>query len=465
VSLVRCDQFCWEHVQGTGNSAVVHIRNSAIGTLLVDLSEGKELDAAVGAFEAKVAPANYKRPNALITQSMIKKAQRVVEDLGFLDALERRHANIEDITVNNVIFADRDARQAMSGQNVFDELNDTVAVNLKLLSKVEEIDIDTFIKDVIPNIDSVEVLLENNHSGNLMSLIAPIHPESNNMLLWDNNFSWTYNGDITDSMKKRVKAAGGDVTGIIRYSIQWNVGPDYNRNDFDAHCIEPGGNLIYFSRMTNMRTSGKLDVDIIHPINGTPAVENITWSQEDKMETGTYRFIVHNYSHNGGRSGFTAEIEYNGEIRSYEYNKELRNGQKVEVADIYFEPFKEFKVVSELPSTVASREIWGINTMQFQRVSMIMNSPNHWDHHKIGNKHVFFILEGCKQPGNARGFYNEFISNQLRDHRKVFEVLGSKMKAQESNDQLSGLGFSSTQRNHVYCQVNGSFTRTLKITF
>ena len=96
---------------------------------------------------------------------------------------------------------------------------------------------------------------------------------------------------------------------------------------------------------------------------------------------------------------------------------------------------------------------------------MIMNSPNHWDGQTTGNKHYFFMLEGCKQEGGARGFYNEFLTDDLRDHRKVFEVLGSKMKTPESDDQLSGVGFSSTQRNHVFCRVAGSFTRTIKITF
>jgi hypothetical protein len=39
------------------------------------------------------------------------------------------------------------------------------------------------------------------------------------------------------------------------------------------------------------------------------------------------------------------------------------------------------------------------------------------------------------------------------------------MKAEESDTQLSGLGFSSTQRNHVYARVTGEFARTVKITF
>ena len=94
-----------------------------------------------------------------------------------------------------------------------------------------------------------------------------------------------------------------------------------------------------------------------------------------------------------------------------------------------------------------------------------MLSPNYWDDQTIGNKHWFFILEGCKNEGRARGFFNEFINPNLDKHRKVLEVLGSKMTTEESDKQLSGVGFSSTQRNQAVVKVSGKFTRTLKINF
>jgi chaperonin GroEL (HSP60 family) len=62
--------FCWSRVP-TLHESISHIRNSSIGKLLVDLSEGKELEDAVNAFEAIVAPANYKRSKSLVTKGMI----------------------------------------------------------------------------------------------------------------------------------------------------------------------------------------------------------------------------------------------------------------------------------------------------------------------------------------------------------------------------------------------------------
>ncbi len=453
------DNFCWIASKKIGSAS--KIRNSSIGTLLVDLSEGKSLNASVSSFESKVAPTNYKRPSALITKSMINNAQKKVKELGIEESLKRRYAVIEDITVNNVLFADRIARRSM---DVFDEMTEEVPDKIDKWAKVDEVTISAFVKDILPKANNIELLLENRHNNNLMSLIAPIDVEAKQIFKWHNNYSWNYNGEVADSMKERVKRAGGRVDGVLRFSIQWNDG-DNNQNDFDAHCIEPDGNLISYPVKTIVqRSSGVLDIDIVNPGNSI-AVENITWSDIDKMQSGTYKFLVHNYSHNGGKTGFTAEIEYNGEQYSYTYDKELRQDEKVVVAKIKFSKNTGIKFIESLPSSQASKEIWNISTQKFHRVSMIMNSPNHWDGKKTGNKHLFFILDGCKNDKKSRGFFNEFLKEELTEHRKVFEVLGSKMKTEESENQLSGLGFSSTQKNHVLCKVTGSFNRTIKINF
>ena len=64
------DNFCW--VESTKVGYVGRIRNTAIGTLLVDISNGRELDESVSAYERIVAPANYQRPKTLATKKMIQ---------------------------------------------------------------------------------------------------------------------------------------------------------------------------------------------------------------------------------------------------------------------------------------------------------------------------------------------------------------------------------------------------------
>ena len=343
-------------------------------------------------------------------------------------------------------------------------LMDEVKESKKDLSKVEEVSIDTFIEEILPTTTQMEVMFEGKHQSRLMQLIAPqdaVEP----ILKWNNNFTWTYNGGVADSMKERVKSAGGSVTGVLRFSIQWNE-DSKNNIDFDAHCIEPDGNLIYYSNSGRTHpSSGILDVDIINP-GGKIAVENITWSNVNKMQQGTYKFIVHNFSGSLSKGGFTAEIEYGGEVYTFAYNQNLRGGEKIEVAIADFTKADGLKIKKSLPSEQLSTDVWDISTEKFHKVNILTISPNHWDGQEIGNKHYFFILDQCRNPEQARGFYNEFLKGSLDKHRKVFEVLAGKTMCEVQDEQLSGLGFSSTQHDSVVVRLKGkNFNRMVKIKF
>lgn len=452
----------------TLNPTVAKIRNTAIGTLLIDISEGMELDVAVGKYEAVVAPTNYKRSKPIFTQRMLEDAQKTITELGYLDSLERRYANAADITVNNILFSNRDTAKRISGGNsLFDALSKETKSNPKKFDRVEEITIDKFINNVLPTVTDIEAYVENKHTPNFVSLIAPVNKDSKTMFKWNNNFSWAYKGNVTDSIvKQNVKNAGGKVDGILRFSIQWNDIDGYDENDLDAHCIEPNKNEIYYSNKRDTHTTGMLDVDIINPTRNVSAVENITWTDINKMIDGTYQFYVHCFTNRGGRSGFRAEIEFNGEIYSFDYTTPLRNKQKVHVANVILKN-GQFTIETKLPSNTSSREIWGVNTNQFVPVSVMCYSPNYWDEQNgIGNKHYFFMLKGCVNDELPNAWYNEFLNNELYpNHRKVLEALSSKAHVLETSDQLSGIGFSSTLRNELVVKVKGTTERVLKIKF
>lgn len=448
------------------NPALSRIRNTSIGTLLIDLSEGRDLDSAVTAYERVIAPANYKRPKAIFTKRMLDDAKKAVTELGYLDSLPRRFARLDDISVNNILFANRDAVSRMNGAaaDPFAAMEQQVTIDPKRFSHVEEIGIDKFISDVLPIAKELELFLENRFSKNMVSLTAPVNPDAKTMFKWDNAFAWAYAGNLADSdIRENVKKAGGKVDGVLRFSIQWNDEPGkWDKSDEDAHCQGPCGH-IWFSKKRSFADGGNLDVDITGPRENVPAVENITWPMLQKMVDGEYKFYVRCFSSRAGNNGFIAEIEANGEVHQYEYRHPISTDTNVPVATVTLKN-GQFTIKDELKSTVSSRALWGVNTNQFVPVSVAMYSPNYWDEQTgIGNRHYFFMLKGCQNPDKLNGFYNEFIKQELLTHKRVFEALGAQMSVQPVDDQLSGVGFSATRHDSFIVKVKGQTERVLKV--
>jgi hypothetical protein len=459
------DVFCWVNSVASG-PVFSKIKNHSIGTFLTDLSEGMDLDPALRRHENVVAPANYKRSSTPATRKQIEAAEAMMVENGLMGAIRRRHASLDDITVNNTLFVNREASVRVAG-SIFDDLKaETGSTGKKDLGKVEEIGIDKFISDVLPRANSLDFYLENDHAGNLVSLIAPEDVSAPSLFKWGNSFGWAYTGNVADSIRETVKAHGGNVNGVLRFSIIWSEDGE-NNDDFDAHCKTPGGDHIYFGYMRDSITGGNLDIDYTQPVyqcKGRAAVENIYFPSLSKLTEGEYVFYVNNYSDRGGKTGFRAELEFNGQLHQFEWPHALKQGQNVEVVRVKYSKKDGFTITKSLASKVATRKIWDLDTNNFHPVLIAMNSPNYWDGvDGIGNKHYFFMLKGAVNGDSPNGFFNEFLKQEFNEHRKVFEMLGSKMSVAHSDDQLSGVGFSSTKRASFIVKVGGSVNRTLKV--
>lgn len=460
------------------SESVTNIRNTSIGTLLVDIAEGTDLDIAVKKYEKVVAPTNYKRPTALVTGKMIDEAKKELEKLGLIESLNRKYATRTDVSANDLLHTYNSTSDVSS--SVFDDLKNEELINPKVLKKVEEVSIEDFINKVLPSATRVQALFENRHQGNLVSLITAQDLNEKGLFKWDNGFSWSYTGGITDSLREKVANLGGRVDGVFRFSHSWNE-LERNQSLMDLHVFMPGnshshstnqhdgygtGRRVGWNNRKDHQSGGNQDVDYVNeaPKDYIP-VENITFPDINKMPEGKYICKIHNWSYrkSGGRG--KAEIEFGGNIYQYEYPA-TKNKEWITIAEVTLKN-GEFTIEHKLDSgnKVTSKKVWGLDTYKLHDVTDIMLSPNYWGENKVGNKHYIFALANCISEEKPRPFFNEFLRQDLDKHRKVFEVLGSKVQILDDPNQLSGLGFSETLRNDIILKVKSKFERYIKVKF
>jgi hypothetical protein len=442
------------------NLAIAKFRNELIGTFCVELAEGIELNQACITWNRRVDPANYMKAKAPITANQIKQAQQFVEDEGYTESFNRRFAILSDIDVSEIRHMNVNSKEVKQA-GLFASIQPTVSTRHKRsqFDGIETISIDKFMSDVLPTCTSIEAFFENRMDNNLVVLTTANVKDSKPIFKWSNNYSWTYNGNLTGKsmIKEAVKSAGGKVDGILRFSITWNEeGKD--DSDLDAHCQEPTKHIYYGDKLAV--SGGNLDIDIRNP-NGKLAVENITWPTLTKMRNGQYRFWVNQYSARNSQ-GFKAEIEMNGETFNYEYSQPVSNN--VEVATVTLKD-GVFSIQHKLPESHSNKNLWSLETNQFHKVNLVCLSPNHWATNNIGNKHYFFMLDGCKSDVPMRSFHNENLIGDLLEHRKVMEILADTTKLSPTNEQLAGLGFNATVNDELILKLNGTHKRTVKITF
>lgn len=457
------DAWCWVK---SYKLPIAKFRNELIGTLCSDLSEGKDLNEACQKWNKLVDPINYMKTTAPITAKQIAEAKTFVEENGYTESFDRRFANIDDIKVSEILHSNVGDGK-IKEVSIFDGVKSTSTRHKRAeFDKVEVVSIEKFMKDILPTCTSVEAFLTNSQEGNMVSLTTAKIEDSKPIFKWNNNYSWTFNGNLAgkSQIAEAVKNAGGSINGVLRFSITWNE-DGRDSVDFDLHALQPFGGEIYYSSYkgsnNKSQSSGFLDVDMIRPTK--LGVENIVWNDLSKMRNGNYVMRVKNYD-SGRNKGFKAEIEFNGEVYNYHHNGEAMG--YTEVACVTLKN-GNFTIQHSLPETggFSTKEIYGIESNQFHKVNLVCLSPNHWGENNVGNKHYFFMLDGCKSPVSIRSFHNENLLPELAAHRKVLEVLSMQCMIESTNKQLSGLGFNSTVEDEVILRLNGSHKRVIKVRF
>lgn len=464
------DNWCWVK---SYKLPFAKFRNELIGVLCSELSEGEELNKACQSWNKRVDPANYMKATAPITKKQIEEAKEFVETNGYTESFSRRFATIDDIKASEILHINS-GKGEIKSVSIFDNVKSTHTQHKRSeFDNVEEVGIEKFMADILPGCTSIEAYFKNSYDGNLVSLTTANNPNSKPIFKWSNNYSWTFNGNLAgkSEIKDAVSNQGGKIDGVLRFSIMWAEGDPSDNSDLDAWAEEPNGTEIGYStsyrkdRGVNCKTSmsGQLDVDITQPsgYHNKNIVENIVWDNLSKMKKGTYKFWINQFADRGSK-GFKAEIEFDGEIYSYEYNKRVSGS--VQVAEVTLDE-NGFSIKHVLPESHSSKEIYGLETNQFHKVNLVCLSPNHWDGNNTGNKHYFFMLNECKTPSSIRSFHNENLIPDLLQHRKVMEVLGSTNNIESIDKQLSGLGFNATVKDELIVKLQGTHKRMLKIKF
>lgn len=447
----------------------IPLRSIVVGSTLLDnIVAGDDIEVAVKKFESAMGEDNFKRSKSLITPAMINKAMATIESLGLTQSLERRAAVLSDVTIHSVLWVDRDKKSHLKGAT--DSLRDMLLTSAKQSHIPTEhavpITADEFFTAVVPNVVHMEAIVTQTNRNNFATLTGPVHPTTPGLFKWDNPIAWSYKGDVADSsLKQRVEKAGGKVRGgKLRVSLGW-----YDLDDLDLHCIastHSGQTRIYFNNKM-----GILDVDMNSGIDRGPSydpVENMFW--EHTPPAGTYYFYVNNYKARSSTVAstdkvFDVELEVNGKTSVFTA-KSPKQEETVSLFTITVSETGAMSIHSVGPITAKEEKpdtIWGVTTMKGTPITAIIESPNYWGETKYGNRHTFFILEGCKTDEPVRGIYNEFLRPELDAHRKVFEVLGDKTRslpAEDAEHQLSGIGFSDSRSASVLIRVEPAVGRS-----
>ena len=447
------EEYLWFKAIQHGRS--IGYRSTVIGTLISDLYEGVELEKAIHSYESKVAPHNYKRPKSIVTTKMVEEAKETLKKLGFLDSIYRRPAKLTDIPSDKILFTS----QEQKAFNVFDDMTKDSKASTKK-SKVEdakEMSIHELLNE-LKDLQKLELLPTHSLQANQIVLTEALNQDAPSPFLWSNKLSWAYiNSDTADAVTMRVKNAGGNVDGDVRVSLSWD-----NKDDLDLAVYKGNDeyDCIYYGRRREL--GGELDVDAnAHSIVDEP-VENIFWKSINNLANGKYTVKVNNFNKRTNENqGFTLQFATTEGIQTFTYPDN----------DVNHKPFLVFEKENHKVKLIQISEKLQCqsNTVsgdKFIEVKNVIMSPNTWEQ-EVGNKHFILLTDDVEVNEPVRGFFNEQLNSKLSPHRKVTEILGSKLKIQASDfeptDVAKGYGFSETMDANLILRLTYSNGRKVLV--
>lgn len=427
-----------------------NFRNSAIGSLALDLQKGKSVDDAVGAYTFITRGDNYGVSTTAPTEFLMKRAKKELTELGYLPSLERKLATFNDLPPEEMAFTDVTVPTELGMFDV--ALNSLSTADKSSKMKSTKISLKDFMETVLPNSESMDMVYTDALANRIMTLVTAKNEDAKPLFNYESPISWAYAGDVADAIDLRVAREGGKTDGVARVSLIW----DYT-DDLDLD-VNSQNETIYYGNKVGADTGGYLDIDANYMSNMPNPVENITWPSLAKMENKTFNVRVFNNRCDNDGQGCTVKVVLGNKEYLIELKGTIRN--PIDVAQFTCKN-GEFTFKSNYPFTEKSKGLLNINSGTNEPVTAAMYSPNYWGTDSVGSKHVFFMFKNAKNPESVRGFFSEFLGPELHTHRKSIQYLAGLTKAPYSEEQLSGVGFSMNTPFSFDCVVSKRDTKEL----
>jgi len=215
----------------TAPAGFCHVKSSVVGSLLEDLEAGKSFDAVKRAFNEKMHPLQYQRPQAPPSAGNIKQAEEIVAKLGVANSLRRRFARLEEVPASGLVWAPQVNLTEAPVGGVFGHLLNDRKTN-PIITTGPNMTWEKFARTVLPTAEEISVLAP--HRGNYTALVTAADPEAPPIIQWDrvearNPVTWYLYSGGSSAYTWRV-AAGEyiPVIGITRMPNEWQSGGDHH---------------------------------------------------------------------------------------------------------------------------------------------------------------------------------------------------------------------------------------------
>jgi hypothetical protein len=202
----------------TAPAGFCHVRSTVISTLLEDLRQGLDFETVSRRWGEKLDPLAYQRPKAAPTEGQISAAEKLVEKLGCVPALERRFATLADVRVK--LWSPCPEKEAPAEGGVFGHLRGKKEQVRKLELPPVKVTWEKFAREVLPKARSLEASLP--ARGGFYGLTAPVHADAPNLLQWDDPVSWYFYKDGSAPHRWGLSGQRARVTAVFLAPHQWS---------------------------------------------------------------------------------------------------------------------------------------------------------------------------------------------------------------------------------------------------